>query len=188
MAAMRNTFELKNQCPFCGKECDLVSNTSGSRMPEDGDLSLCIGCGEFSIFDPAMATGLRKPNTLEYESIANNPHARLAREAWLKVKKAREKPAPPEEPPPQDELLEAAFDRLLTQVYTGTAIEALVERSPNAKKELRRIFFSGAMVVMRMLWDAHEDDETDTIVMGTLFDQLIDETNRFAESVAQKEK
>lgn len=181
---MSATYEHDTTCPFCSKRNELSLNTQNNRMPEAGDVSLCIGCGEWSIFDPTMASGLRKPNTSEYANIANSSHARLARETWLKVKEAREKRSapPPEQPSPQNRLLDDAFEKLLTDVYKGTSLDKLVEL-PSAKAELRRIFFAGVMVVLKRLYEAHEDDTTDTICMGTLFDDLVDETNRFAKGI-----
>lgn len=85
-------FEWHTQCPFCGAQHDLASTVSvkGGSAPErpsDGDLTLCIVCGEWALFEKKAPGGMRKPTDAEYEKIAASPMVRAARAAWLKVRR-----------------------------------------------------------------------------------------------------
>lgn len=183
---LENTFERAGTCPFCTKKIELATNISGGREPEAGDLSMCIECGEFSIFDPALAAGLRKPNALEYEKIVNTPDARRAREAWVAVKQRREEAKPEKKQEKTVGIIDLAFERLVKTLYTRGAMAELIEEEPRFREELRRIFFAGSMVTLKMLGEAHEDDSTDTIIFGSLFNDLVTETHKFTAEIQQK--
>ena len=73
-------------CPFCGKPLDAASPTEGSndRQPSDGDLSMCIYCGEWIVFNADLT--FRKPNDEEYEEVARDPQLRWLRNAWTMTK------------------------------------------------------------------------------------------------------
>jgi len=182
---MFKMFEREATCPFCAKVCELATSVSGGREPETGDLSLCIGCGEFSIFDAAISAGLRKPNALEYEKIVNTPDARRAREAWLAVKERREE-AKPEKKNETIGVIDLAFERLVKALYKRGAMAELIEEEPRFREELRRIFFAGSMFTLKLLGDAHEDDTTDTIIFGSLFNQLVMETHAFTDKIQER--
>ena len=68
---------------------DLASTTTSEQVdaPADGDASICIGCGEISIFDSKEPTGARRPTNAEYDEIVADPIIKAARGAWLEIKK-----------------------------------------------------------------------------------------------------
>lgn len=40
-----------SKCPYCGYLCDSATNTvENARKPREGDLTICIKCGEISKF------------------------------------------------------------------------------------------------------------------------------------------
>lgn len=44
-----------NNCPHCNYEHDTVTHVDGPpREPKPGDISLCISCGEISMFNVAL--------------------------------------------------------------------------------------------------------------------------------------
>jgi hypothetical protein len=72
-------------CPFCGKGIDSASPVDESdQRPSDGDLSLCIYCGEWLVFNADMT--FRKPTDEDYEVIASDPALRRVRAAWRMTK------------------------------------------------------------------------------------------------------
>lgn len=75
-------FPQATECPFCGANHDLATGVSGGDAPNDGDISLCVSCGEFAFFEVATPGGLRKPTDAEYELIAGEPLLRKTREVW----------------------------------------------------------------------------------------------------------
>ena len=81
------SFEKATVCPFCSRCNELASPASGELEPEDGDFTLCIGCGEWSVFDSRWSSGTRKPTFAEYQQIVANPMMSKARAAWLVVVK-----------------------------------------------------------------------------------------------------
>lgn len=68
-------------CPFCGKDNPLADTVTGAHStPQPGDLSLCIGCGEWAVF---TENGVRKPNADDYAYIASDGVCQRARAAWI---------------------------------------------------------------------------------------------------------
>lgn len=69
-------------CPFCHHPLDVhkAPGQPGGAAPKNGDLTLCIECGEWSAF---AAGQLVKPSPEDYESVATNRHAIRLRAAWL---------------------------------------------------------------------------------------------------------
>lgn len=59
----------------------------GEAAPENLDRSICLRCGEWSIFDDAYKAGLRKPNSDEWMEIAESEACGMMREAWLTMQK-----------------------------------------------------------------------------------------------------
>lgn len=72
-------------CPWCGRSMDRMSSVNADAVPEEGDVSLCFGCGEWCVVDNGMH--LRKPNDKEFEEIGTDPDCMKARWAWTEVKK-----------------------------------------------------------------------------------------------------
>jgi hypothetical protein len=91
-------------CPWCGKHHDLASAAAedgdkGVRMkPVDGDVTLCIGCGNWSIFERKAAGGLRKPNYEERQHMRMDRLMRRVQRAWRRTVKPESRRAA--EPPP----------------------------------------------------------------------------------------
>lgn len=85
--------ELSTICPFCLYACTSATPADHDHesAPEDGDISLCIKCGEWSVFDSAQAHKMRKPSWPEYQRIAADKELRRMRGAWLIVQR-KEKP------------------------------------------------------------------------------------------------
>lgn len=76
-------------CPYCHKANDTHDSLDDpGAQPGDGDLSLCIGCGQFGVFD-LRERCLRLPNIGELGEIAFSPEAQHARRAWEAMNKAR---------------------------------------------------------------------------------------------------
>jgi hypothetical protein len=76
-------------CWNCGYIHDRVSHMFGDKRPKDGDITLCIGCGEWSLFEAAAAGGLRKPTDTEFQEIANNLDCTRLREAWALTRRSQ---------------------------------------------------------------------------------------------------
>jgi hypothetical protein len=75
-------------CPFCGQRHDAATNAQGrDRLPDDGDVSQCFRCGEFSIFDDKAYGGMRKPTKREQRAIARDARMQTMRTAWKIVKR-----------------------------------------------------------------------------------------------------
>lgn len=71
------------RCPHCRAEFDGHSATDGSGdHPTHGDVTMCIRCGQPSIFD-AHDKCLRMPSTPELREFEENPHFRKVRSLIL---------------------------------------------------------------------------------------------------------
>lgn len=71
-------------CPHCGKvHTDHMPVSAGPR-PKKGDVSICITCGQASIFD-RVPGWLRLPTDDEWRELEQTPELRRARSAWRKV-------------------------------------------------------------------------------------------------------
>jgi L-aminopeptidase/D-esterase-like protein len=75
---------VKHRCPYCGREhTDLTGvarKGTPARRPGPGDLTICIRCGEWSVF--ARNGRTRKPTAAEAREIATSRLCRHARQAW----------------------------------------------------------------------------------------------------------
>ena len=71
-------------CPFCLVEGDKVSNFEDAE-PGPGALSLCLKCGEFSVFGDR--NGLRKPKPFEADHIQQDPECQSFKAAWRVIAK-----------------------------------------------------------------------------------------------------
>lgn len=79
------TFAAGTICPWCGARHALATGVSDENPPNDGDITLCVSCGEWAFFEAAAVGGLRKPTYAEYEPIAESPMLRAARGAWAET-------------------------------------------------------------------------------------------------------
>jgi len=84
---MTNTTIAKSACPFCGtvQNQALTADGSGEHVPENGDVSLCIDCGEWVQFEDGKLT---IPSDEAYDFIASSEHCHRARYIWLRLKEA----------------------------------------------------------------------------------------------------
>jgi len=56
-------------CPSCGKELDASSEFGGAGKPKPNDLSICLYCGAFLVFNENMTLRMLEP-----EELAALPH------------------------------------------------------------------------------------------------------------------
>lgn len=80
------THDLPTVCPWCKTRNEAVTDAEkDDATPRHGDISLCIRCGEWAVFDSFWVGGMRKPNHAEYVEIVDNPLSHEMRRAWLMV-------------------------------------------------------------------------------------------------------
>jgi hypothetical protein len=78
---------VKNICPHCGYVSDRVSKVFHRRELQPGAVSLCISCGEWSVFDAALA--LRAPTEAEFLELGMDAECRLLRHSWALMDQER---------------------------------------------------------------------------------------------------
>lgn len=79
-------YEMISVCPFCQYGFDLASSVKGGqKAPGDGDLTICIRCGEFAVFESKAPGGLRKPTDTEYVTIGQDDFCQKMRAAWTRA-------------------------------------------------------------------------------------------------------
>lgn len=69
-------------CPHCGKVHDMHTeplNPDEHHEPKDGDVSMCIACGEFAFFD---GVALRLPTDDEAVMLSADMDIAHMRSAW----------------------------------------------------------------------------------------------------------
>ncbi|MGF6641795.1 hypothetical protein [Paraburkholderia sp. MM6662-R1] len=71
-------------CPHCGKTNDTHDNMRSDAKPKHGDASLCIGCGQLSVFD-LLENCLRLPSDSESREFDQDPQIRMFSIAWRAV-------------------------------------------------------------------------------------------------------
>jgi hypothetical protein len=78
---------MKTVCPFCGAKNDRSAHSGGLLvLPDDGDVSICFGCAELSVFDSGVVGDLRKPTDEEAAAFAADADIQRALKAWRKAK------------------------------------------------------------------------------------------------------
>lgn len=84
----KRTHSMVHVCPFCETQHDLATCLYDDALaPAAGDVSFCIDCGEYSMFDSAAPGSLRKPTHEEYEMIVGEEKFSQIREKWREVEK-----------------------------------------------------------------------------------------------------
>jgi hypothetical protein len=84
-------FEIRMVCPHCGAEHVMAGSIEeGGRGPEDGDVTMCIRCGELGAFDKAAPGGARKLTIEELANTATDESITEMRRAWKKAKALEE--------------------------------------------------------------------------------------------------
>lgn len=79
-----NSFKLKpDPCPHCGIQHTGAAATAlfgrKPRLPKSGDITFCIDCGSWAIYEPG---GRRIPTDSEQEEIERMPHCRDISRLW----------------------------------------------------------------------------------------------------------
>jgi hypothetical protein len=61
-------------CPFCGKLFTSATSMKGEHVPKKGDITMCIGCGKFSVLDrnSKRKLTLREPDQEELRKISQS--------------------------------------------------------------------------------------------------------------------
>ena len=87
------TRQMNTRCPWCGHLHDAVSAVTPkadrpTREPKaaDGDLTMCIYCGNVCVFERAAAGCLRRPTAAETVELDADSRIIEMRKAWLQVK------------------------------------------------------------------------------------------------------
>lgn len=71
-------------CPFCSLSvANTLDRTGKETIPQPGTLALCVGCGEWFLFDADAKP--RKPTDQEYDLIASDKGCQDARAAWVRT-------------------------------------------------------------------------------------------------------
>jgi len=78
------TYQRKTRCWSCGHESDTVSALvqDEQERPENGNLSFCIYCGDFAIFDDTYPDGARKPTPNENFEISHDKELERLWTSW----------------------------------------------------------------------------------------------------------
>ena len=82
--------ERPSLCPFCGYAATHVDAVVDAGavvvpVPVEGDASICLGCGEASIFSGPGARVLRKPTAIELAALGLDPKVIEAKAAWARM-------------------------------------------------------------------------------------------------------
>jgi len=78
----------ESSCPHCGLVMDCASGVNGARKPKPGNLGMCIGCGEFSLYGETLQ--LVKIDPMELLKLQLDPEhgpvLKRLHEAWVATK------------------------------------------------------------------------------------------------------
>ena len=78
----------KAKCWRCNRKHTAATGAFDTEaVPKDGDITLCIRCGEWSIFESSDPSGIRKPTDEEFIEIGQNKACSRLRYAWTKLKR-----------------------------------------------------------------------------------------------------
>jgi hypothetical protein len=77
-------------CPYCGTLNDAASDPFGRATPQPGDTSMCIDCGEFSVFTDAMT--LRALTAPEFAALPLDLQTKLVRMRLAQIAIVKRKP------------------------------------------------------------------------------------------------
>ena len=73
--------DIKTICPNCAAVHDCCSEVDGDGPPQPGDVTMCIGCGHWAVFDEAMV--LQEPDELTAEQLMADNKIVAASLAWI---------------------------------------------------------------------------------------------------------
>jgi len=90
------TYFMEVTCPHCGARHDAATavmdkGSTADPRPGNGDATLCINCGRFSVFDSSANGGLRKPRRKETRQLESDNKARTTSLAWSMMNRIRAK-------------------------------------------------------------------------------------------------
>lgn len=168
------TTELPTLCPFCKTALDaatyVATTNDGSEVvdhaPGIGDVTLCLSCGEFAIFD-GEPLQLRVPKPDEYMEIGTDPELRRVRETWARTmadrQAARDKP---QEPAKKVSVLDELFEPIALKVTERGVADDIVMR-------MKTVFAMGCKATLQTM---SYNDET---VAQEMIDRLAAEVDAF---------
>lgn len=128
--------EFSFSCPFCHAQFDATTSlTDPNGTPEAGDTTICIQCGEVSLFE-LKPLRLRKPTDKEYLELGADENIKRSRKVWVDLQAARKREAEKtinQFPPFSDDFDDAK------DVFIGAGTNKTVEAL------LALFFYTGAM-------------------------------------------
>ena len=78
--------ELGSICPHCGQHCEaaleVVPGADPAASVEDGDLTFCMNCGAWSMFDLELPGKMRKPTRVEQWFVDRDKRCLRMVEIW----------------------------------------------------------------------------------------------------------
>jgi ribosomal protein L37E len=78
--------ERKTVCPVCGYHGTHATETArDGGPPHDGDVSICLRCGDVAYFDSTLRKGLRRPTESQRDHILAAPEIQQALMAWKRM-------------------------------------------------------------------------------------------------------
>ena len=87
---------ISTTCPFCNVTFDaatgLGDKAEPDREPAEGDVSLCMRCGEWMMYDANLPGSARKPTPEEYTEIGLSKSMQTLRAAWVHIVEEPEEP------------------------------------------------------------------------------------------------
>ena len=84
---LKTSHVVENRCPHCNYQTDAASPVLVDCTPSENDMSLCIECGEWSVFGPNLK--LRVPTDDEFTALAEDATFRRVRAAWVASRRDR---------------------------------------------------------------------------------------------------
>lgn len=124
-------------CPWCGTVHDGLVGMSSAATPNPGDVSLCIECGEWSVF--AADLSRRKPTEDEFTSIGTSAACQRAREVWLRLKEA------PDEDDEDDGTVGGIFGKKITEATQ--AIIGSLQKNTTPSEALRAMALATSYLI-----------------------------------------
>lgn len=86
------TYNTAGCCPHCGYSFEAATSLSkGGKGPKTGSVSLCMECGEWTIFDRKSPNRWRKPTDVEYLEIGADERCAKARQVWAETMAAKKR-------------------------------------------------------------------------------------------------
>jgi hypothetical protein len=84
--ARDDAVDFPSTCPHCGYDHDCATGLFSADVPDEGDVSICIRCGQLCWFQRSAPGGLRKPTKKEKRELLRDDKVIRALAAWRQVK------------------------------------------------------------------------------------------------------